>query len=280
MSVEGTKVFLGNIEITPTNLFLGSNSAQINPFTKQFPTSGLIAAFDVTNIQSYPGSGSVWNDLSTNRLVATTFSSSTFPTYNSTDFEFTFAGDGATANALYAYISSSVATGSIIQDFTQIVWAKQPDAGTGAERGIVNLQNTLAGSVIFDGISFNQDTNRFRLTSANADRNVTADVQETVFNSYLMIASTRTSGTNNFRIYREGGNLIGSGSFTPLLYAGTAANGLAILIGNRFFNNPTSTYVADGWWSGSLSSIIMYNRALSSDELDSIYKLGRFGIEV
>jgi hypothetical protein len=280
MSTVGTKAFLGGIEVNVSNLYLGNVDALINPFTKpQFPTNGLIAAFDATNTNSYPGSGSQWYDLSANKLVATTFSSSTFPTYNSTNFELTFAGEGST-NALYAYISSSVNTGSIIQDFSQVMWLRQPDFGGGAERGIVNLQNTAPASINFDAISFDQNANYFRLTSAFAARNVTANVEETVFNSYLMIAATRTSGTNNFRIYREGGELIGSGSYTPSVYTGTAASGLAILMGTRFFNNVANSYPADGWWTGSLSSVIMYNRALSSDELDAIYKLGRFGIKV
>jgi hypothetical protein len=276
MAEVSTQAFLGGNQIGL--YYIGDSESAINPFTKpQFPTSGLIAAFDATNTQSYPGSGNVWYDLSPNKLVATTFSSSTFPAYSSTDLDFTF---NFTNTALYAYISSSVTTGSKIQDFTQVMWIKQPDDGGGSERGIVNLQNTAPSSIDFDAVSFDQDGNYFKLTSAFAARNVTADVEETVFNSYLMIAATRTSGTNNFRIYREGGNLIGSGSYTPATYTGTAASGLAILMGTRFFNNVANSYPGDGWWSGSLSSVIMYNRALSSDELDSMYKFGRFGIEV
>lgn len=274
----GIKAFLGNIEVNYANLFLGDKNSYINPSSlPQIPTNGLIALFDATNTLSYPGTGNVWYDLSPNKLVATTFSSSTFPAYSAENAELTF---NYTNTALYAYISSSVATGSIIQDFTQIMWLRQPDEGGGGERGIVNLQNTAPSSINFDAISFDQNANYFKLTSAFAARNVTADVQETVFNSYLMVAATRASGTNNFRIYREGGNLIGSGSYTPSVYSGTSASGLAILMGTRFFNNVANSYPSDGWWSGSLSSVIMYNRALSQSELDIIYAAGRFGLSV
>jgi len=274
----GVKAFLGNIEVNYANLFLGDKNSYINPASlPKIPTNGLIALFDVTNTLSYPGTGNVWYDLSPNKLVATTFSSSTFPAYSAENAELTF---NYTDTALYAYISSSVATGSIIQDFTQVIWLRQPDAGGGGERGIVNLQNTAPSSINFDAISFDQNANYFKLTSAFAARNVIADVEETVFNSYLMIAATRTSGTNNFKIYREGGNIIGSGSYTPATYTGTSASGLAILMGTRFFNNVNNSYPADGWWSGSLSSLIMYNRALSQSELDTIYAAGRFGLSV
>lgn len=276
MAIGGTRAFLGDIELNVSSLKLGNEKALLNPFTKPtLPTNGLIAYFDATNASSYPGSGTQWFDLSSNALVATAFSSSVFPTYNSTNKEFNFDG---TSMALYSFISSSIGTGSVIKDFTQITWLKQPDAGGGLERGIIGLQNTSPSTIEFDALSFDQNNNKFRLTSANAARNVTANTTETVFNSYLMIASTRTSGTNNFRIYREGGELIGSGSYTPFTYTAIPNGGLAIIMAQRFYNNPASSWAADGWWTGSLSSVIMYNRALSATELDSIYSLGRTGI--
>lgn len=276
MAIGGTRAFLGDIELNVSSLKLGNEKALLNPFTKPtLPTNGLIAYFDATKASSYPGSGTQWFDLSSNALVATTFSSSVFPTYNSTNKEFNFDG---TSMALYSFISSSIGTGSVIKDFTQITWLKQPDAGGGLERGIIGLQNTSPSTIEFDALSFDQNNNKFRLTSANAARNVTANTTETVFNSYLMIASTRTSGTNNFRIYREGGELIGSGSYTPFTYTAIPNGGLAIIMAQRFYNNPASSWAADGWWTGSLSSVIMYNRALSATELDSIYSLGRTGI--
>jgi Concanavalin A-like lectin/glucanases superfamily len=278
MAQAGLLAYLGDIEVNYGNLYLGENNSFINPSSiPTIPKNGLIAVFDATNPSSYPGTGNYWYDLTTNGLVATTFSSSTFPSFNSVEKGLEFNG---TSNAVYAYISSSVATGSIISNFTQVAWLKLQNTTSGNERGFVNLQNTAPSSINFDAISFNQSNNSYRLTSAFADRNVTPNVTETVFNEYMMVVATRTAGSGNFKIYRQDGQEVGNGSFQPVNYSATAASGLAVLMGQRFFNNTNATYPADGYWSGSMSSMIMYNRALSQSEIQTIYYAGRFGIKV
>lgn len=282
----GVLAYLGDIEVNYANLFLGDKNSFINPYTKpQIPTNGLIALFDATNPSSYPGTGNIWYDLSPNGLVATPFSSSTFPTYNSTNKGLDFNG---TSDSLYTFISSSVNTGSIITNFTQIIWLSQPDTGTGTERGITNLQTTNPASIDFDAISFNQDEtpfpplapDAFRLTSAFAARNVTPNVTETVFNEYMMVTATRAGGANNFILYRQSAEVLGTNSYQPATYQATAAAGTAMLMGQRFFNNTNGTYPSDGWWSGSLSAVLMYNRALSAAEIQLIYSIGRFGLSI
>jgi hypothetical protein len=275
MSILSTAYFLGDTPIGAS--FLGNNFVQYNPFSEpKIPTNGLIALFDATNPTSYT-SGNAWYDLTSNRLVATPFGGSTFPTYDSVNKEFQFNG---TTNVVYAPISASVATGSIISDFTQIMWVKVPDCGSLTENGVINLQDSNSSAINFDAISFDQLGNKWKLTSANADRNVATSYVETAFNTYLMIAATRASGTNNFIIYREDAVVLGTGTYNPYTYTAASNNASVILMGNRFFNNTTSTYAPDGFFTGSLSSVIMYNRVLSPAELSTIYSVGRFGLSI
>jgi len=276
MPTQSTQIFLGD---TPVPFYyLGDTQMGVNPTSvTSLPLNGLIYAFDATNPQSYPGSGSIWYDLSPNRVFAAPFSSSTFPTYNSTNKEFNFNG---TNQALMAPISSSIATGSRITDFTQITWVKLPDVQTGTGRGLVNLQFGSSAGINFDAISFDQDINIWRLTSDNNNRNVNA-IEGSTFEQYSMITATRESGSGNFRVYRNT-TLIGSSSFTPVNYVGVVENSIYSTVGQRFYNTTggTPAWASDGWISGSVSSVILYNRVLTSTEIANIWGAGRNGIQL
>lgn len=275
-------MFLGD---TPIDFYyLGEQQISYEPKSvSTIPTNGLIYLFDATNVDSYPGSGSIWYDLSPNKLWASTFSSSVFPTYDVTNKEFDFNGSN---NALMAAITSSVATGSKISNFTQIMWVKLNGNQTGSAIGMCNIQSSKiyyqpAPTADFDAISFNDDSNNWRLIGTYGERSVSSSFVETVFNDYLMIAATRTSGANNYKILRNGANVIASsGSYTPTLYTASADATIYSSIGNRVFNPVSNTWInSEGaWFSGSLSSIMMYNRVLSDDELNQIYNTGRAGI--
>lgn len=275
MPIQSTKIFLGSTPIPfyyIGDIQVGANPASINPI----PTNGLIYVFDATNPLSYPGSGSVWYDISPNRVFAAPFSSSTFPTWNVTNKEFTFNG---TNNALMAPISASISTGSIITDFTQIMWVNLGNT-SGDSRGIVNLQRGTSGGTDFDSITYDDTNERWRLIAENNSRNVTSVQTETVLNSYLMVAATRASGSNSFRILRNGANVIATGSYTPLTYTAVASNNVYTSIGNRLYNTGIPAWASDGWITASISSVILYNRVLSDDEINSIYSVGRTGIQL
>jgi hypothetical protein len=274
MAIAQTQLFLGDTKVPL--YYLGEQQVSLFPKTStQIPTDGLIALFDATNVNSYPGSGSQWFDLTPNRVVASIFSSSVFPTWDNTNKEFDFNG---TNQALIANISSSINTGSIIQDFTQIMWMKIPGTQGGDSRGTIGLQ-TSAGATTFDSITWNDDTNVWRLQSDNNFRNAVSAQTETVFNTFYMMSATRASGSNNFKLYKDTA-IIATGSYTPIKYSASASAELYLPIGQRFFNSGNGTWPADGWWSGSISSMIVYNRALSSDEITQIYNAGRTGITI
>lgn len=273
MPIQTTQIFLGDTPIP--FYYLGDTQVGLNPTSEPSLLDGLIYNFNATFTASYPGTGSIWYDLSPNRLWASTFSSSVAPTFDTTNKEVDFNGSN---NALMVFMSSSIATGSKITDFTQIIWVKEPGTQTGSAIGITNLSRGAVGiAVEFDAISFNDDTNVWRLTSENNNRNVTSVQTETVFNSYLMIAATRESGSNNYKIYRNGANIIATGSYTPTIYSASSAAGFYSSIGNRFFNLSVNSWASDGWWSGSLSSVTLYNRVLSTTEINRFYELGRSG---
>lgn len=278
MPTQQQQMFLGS---TPVNFYyLGDTQMGLNPASiSNIPSYGLIYAFDATNPISYPGSGSVWYDISPNAVWAAPFSSSTFPTYNSTNKEFNFNG---TANSLMVPMTSSIATGSKIVDFTQIVWVKLPGTQGGDARGVVNLQFGNSTTIYFDSITFNDDANVWRLASDNNNRNVTSAQVESVFNTYYMITATRTAGTNNFKILKDGPNVIATGSYTPQAYTSGSTTGSYnySAIGNRFYNTTGPSWAPDGFMSGSISAVMLYNRVLTDAEIQQIYAVGRTGIQL
>jgi hypothetical protein len=274
MAIEATQIFLGSTPIP--FYYVGEDQVGLFPKSETtIPKNGLIALFDATNEASYPGSGNQWNDITLNKIVASPYSSSTFPTFDATNKEFNFNG---TNQALIANISSSINTGSIIQDFTQIMWMKIPGTQGGNSRGTIGLQTSL-GTTTFDSITWNDDTNVWRLQSDENFRNAVSAETETVFNTYYMMTATRTSGTNNFKLYKNT-SVIANGSYTPVVYTATPTSELYLPIGQRFFNTLSGAWPADGWWSGSISSMIVYNRALTDAEITEIYNVGRTGIKI
>ena len=271
MATQTTQIFLGSTPIP--FYYVGENQVGLFPETQTtIPTNGLIYLFDATNVGSYPGSGSQWNDLTANKIVASPFSSSVFPTWDNTNKEFDFNG---TSQALLANISSSVATGSKITDFSQLMWMKMPTGSPNGVLGVVNLEYGPLNQ--FDAISFVSGSNVWRLQSENNVRNVTSAQIESVYNQYFLISATRTSGTNNFKIYKDT-NVIASGSFTPITYQASASIDIWSVMGQRFYNTGGNSWPSDGWWSGSLSSVMLYNRVLQQYEIEQIYNAGRTGI--
>jgi hypothetical protein len=275
MAIQATQMFLGDTPIP--FYYVGEDQVGLFPETQtSIPTNGLIYLFDATNANSYPGSGSQWNDLSINRMVASTFSSSVFPTWDNTNKEFDFNGS---SQALLAPISSSITTGSRITDFSQLMWMKMPTPAGNPQGvlGVVGLELPLSSQ--FDATSFVSGSNVWRLQSDNNARNVSSVQTETVYNQYFLISATRSSGTNNFKIYKDT-SLIATGSYTPILYATTGSIPIYSVIGQRFFNGTAGNWPSDGWWSGSLSSVMLYNRVLSDAEIAQIYNAGRTGITI
>jgi hypothetical protein len=106
------------------------------------------------------------------------------------------------------------------------------------------------------------------MASSNADQAVSSgDTEATT--DYVLIVGTRASGTNNFKIWRNGANEIGAGTFTPKTYTDTV-----FTVGAVFLRGIVPT-VFSGFWSGSISMCAFYNRVLTNAEIDQIYLNGR-----
>jgi hypothetical protein len=242
---------LGNLPVS--NLVLGEAT---------IPKSGLFAYYDASDPISWPGSGTTWFDISGNGLNLTTVSSSAFPTYDSTNIAFNFNGS---SNALF----STKSTTTLTFNQTQVIWVKPGRTGA-VDNGIyAGIQNQSGGGVSgrWDGEGYGNQGTGWTLASSNADRAVSSNVTSSIA-EFVMITAVRDA--TNFRIYLNGATQIGATAHSLVDYSA----GAYTYVGSNFLNNSTGVW-GTAWFTGSLASLAYYNRALTTNEINQIYQLGR-----
>jgi hypothetical protein len=235
------------------------SSSQSKPY---IPQTGLFAWYDTAYTSSYPSTGTTWYDISGNGLNMSPISASSFPTYDAANSEFDFNGTNTA-------IASTVFTTSSLTNMTQVAWVKIASNKLSSDAGVYcGTQNVIGGGASgkWDGMGYYNQGTGWTLASDSAVRPVSSNYTESISN-YVLIVGTRTSG--NFRIYRNGNNLIASASFEPNAY-GTGR----VYVGSTFLNGSAGNW-GTGWFSGSLSMYAVYNRVLTGAEIDSIYNIGR-----
>lgn len=217
------------------------------------PTSGLIINLDAANINSYPGSGTTWNDLSGNGNNASLVS-----------LGYTTDGGGAITFpnncSSYATFGNKSAFTTL---FTFVVFLKR--------------SNTATARVISKDIGYY--TNRqYAIQVGSAGQ-----VNTIVWNSGGSLAIA--SGGSNIG---TGWNMIaGSWDGTTIrTYINGGLNSTASLSGSNVYSSSMPLElgrVQEGCfepYSGSMAIVLMYNRALGGSEVTQIWNgyRGRFGL--
>ena len=226
--------------------------------SKIIPSGGLVQYLDATLVSSYPGSGSVWFDLSGNSYNASASFGSNFPTWDGANTEFGFNGSN---NAVMAIIPS-------ITEFSAFTWLKlstlTPGGSSDAE-GAFGL-STVGASPVFDSLTFTETfQSRWEIATENNNRDVIAPNAETSLD-YIFIGITSTTGS--VKLWRNG-VVLNSAVGNPVGYT----NGLS-LVGQRYYFS-TGGWPIDGWFNGDISMCLLYNRVLTDQEITDLYAQGR-----
>jgi len=216
-------------------------------------TDGLVCYLDAANTKSYPGTGTIWYDLSGYNHNATLVNG---PTYNS-NYKGAFKFDGADD---YATINSTAAltftTPTIIAFCTNNTGGVIAKGGYGSywNYGIKNITST----------SFMAINNNGNTTNPSSFPSISS--------SFPVCCAVNWDGTN-INFYRNGF----SGGASSAAYSPSANNSLFLRIG-CLWNQLTSSNVE--FYSGSIYSIMIYNRALSLSEINQNYNAikGRFNL--
>lgn len=214
----------------------------------RIPTNGLVFAVDPANSKSYSGSGTTWTDLTESRNNATLQNG---PTFNSTNNQGTFSFDGTDDRASFAFTNLPVGSSA----GTMCAWAKTTSVAITAY--VMSYGSSIGASGNWRGLV--QVGSVFYFTGFGLEASggtITANAWHFWTGVY--------DGTNAL-IYADGSLLQSIARAWNTGSTGTPNIGAT----------PTSTST----WNGEISECLIYNRALTAEEILQIYNAtrGRFG---
>ncbi len=224
-----------------------------NQYGPRIITSGLVLCLDAANSKSYPGSGTLWYDLSGNSNHITLTNGPTYSTNYGGSIKFDGVDDFGTinSNSSLTFSQPTVIVNCTIN--TGTVLAK---GGYGIywNYGLLGLTTTALKARNNNGDTANPTT------------------LPTVASSSMNFHAITYDGTN-MNFYRN----YSSGGSSSALYNPSATNSSFLRIGCAW-NNATSLNVE--FYSGYISSILIYNRSLLASEItQNFYAVkGRFGL--
>lgn len=223
-------------------------------------TNGLVLYLDAANSVSYPGTGDIWYDLSSygNHATVDTANGRTMPTYNSVTKMFNFNG---TTDCLQITSNTSTGTNGSSGEITIITGCDYITNGN--YRYVVS--NAIYGMY---RVFYNQSTQRISITAVSTRTSIpTMDTSAKNINDMNIygLQVIRTGGVQDgyYKFYFNGNYVDSTNAGFSMQ---TSSNRLGI--GGQF-----NTGV--GWggntFLGNISFIMMYNRALSDDEMQQNY---------
>lgn len=217
-------------------------------------TDGLVLALDAANHKSYPGSGTSWYDLSSNKNTYTLNNGPTFNSDNGGSIVFDGADDYATSSAP---LSAGASTYSIEAYWkahslkTQVIWEQNSSTLiTGKRVCMILLSNGNGG---FNGQS--------------ADFHSSVPYSINTWYHWIITVDTNL-GSNQIKIYVDG-NFYVQGNPSSTLNAGADE----ATVGHKV---PTDSEEFDG----NIALVRVYNKVLSASEVQQNYNAtkSRFGL--
>ena len=227
-------------------------------YNSSIVTNGLVLCLDAGNPRSYPGSGTVWRDVSGNVNNGTLTNG---PTYTSGISGY-FTLDGVND-----YINNVTATtlgiNSVATPFTLSVWFRTSGASE---------------YYLFDNFSGATQDISFRIDAGKLEAYISAS-NGTQFNAIQFGSGYNNNAWTNFVLVWDGVNTITAyangtslGTSTQAGLSGNFESGTAFQIGAR----PVST----SYFPGDISNFMAYNIALTSAQVSQNFNAtrGRYGI--
>jgi hypothetical protein len=222
-------------------------------------TSGLVLSLDAGNPASYPGSGTTWTDLSGNNNDATM----TNPVWTNTNSGY-FTFDGTASS--YGVVADSASMSP-----TSITWETWVQiSGVPVSNYSWVVRNGWAGSPWF----FGYNASNYWTLSIN-DNSLTYNQTQT---------SVVTAGWYQVLGTYDGSEIIlyvnGTQAGTPVAFAAGNITGYGSPTIINGGSTSTSPPPDEQFWNGDIAVLRMYNRALSSTEVQQNFNAvkSRFGL--
>jgi hypothetical protein len=227
---------------------------QYNPRTV---TDGLVLALDAANPKSYPGSGTIWTDLSGRGNTGTLTNGPTYSSENGGSIVFDGTND-------YVYTTTQFTNP---QTFSIGAWFKTSIASGKKIIGFED-QQTGAGTVSYDRHIW-IDTNgklNFGIYSGGFVT-ATSSLSYNDNNWHYVIATYGGEGTT-MRLYVDGASVATASAANAPAYNGYW------LIGGIL------SWGVSGYFPGSISNVVVYNKGLTASEIQQNFNAlrSRYGI--
>jgi hypothetical protein len=224
-------------------------------------TDGLVLCLDAANRRSYPGTGTTWTDLSGNGNNGTLENGPTFSGDNGGGIVF----DGA--NDYIEIVNNELYKFSNTQAFSLNLWVRCT-ATSGLSQMLAFALNGGRGYYFTIDINILR-TNAFFFDywDGSVYRGIQGNNNSVTMNTWIMLTATSASNSvNNMKVYQNGiltsYTIRGNGSPSTINY-----NTLPMRIGARGDS---------GYFTGIISQVSIYNRALSANEVQQNYNATRW----
>jgi len=224
-------------------------------YSPKIVTDGLTFAIDAGNTKSYPGSGTVWTDLTGNNYSGSLTNGPTF----STDGRGSIKFDGVNDYVVHTG-TDGFGTANKAPAFSMCLWGKF----TAALQHVAGFRNDTNYDLYFLLLGSTTEA-RIRTSTGNYDIVVT---WTSYANSWTHIGFTGTS--NRIDLYLNG-VVVGSNTNVGGTFGATSSN-------FHIARNPDPTFPY--YSSGYVGAVQFYNRTLSSTEVLQNYNAtrSRFGV--
>ena len=222
----------------------------------QIVTDGLVLNLDAGDTSSYPGSGTTWYDISGNALNGTLTNGPTYDSANKGSIVFDGSND-------YVDLGDVL---DISSNFTLSVWFK----GNASQQTFVGIiSKDASGNFGNYGMYGDSNSNyvRFGFYDTGGTQREVSDSSYSDIKSGNWVNYIGTYDSSELKLYRNGvGISSASVNTTP------QTNNNSLTIGTRIVNSFE--------FNGNISSVQIYNRALSATEVEQNFNAlrGRYGI--
>jgi len=229
-------------------------------YNPRIVTDGLVFCVDAANKRSYPGAGTVWTDLTKNKIDGTLTNGPTFDSANGGSIVFDGTDDEVNTNQQIQFDNTD--------PYTLSAWIY---ASVANNNQIINNENTSYRGYQF-GINPSQYLYLFlrNTVTTNYIGIVCDNVFPTDIWKYVTATHDGSSSSAGLKIYINGveQSVSQEGTLTS-----TTVSDETTLIGRR---RPTT----QGAFNGNIALAQIYNRALTAEEIKQNYKAtkGRFEV--
>ena len=234
------------------------NGLSVRCVVDEIVSSGLLVHLDAANTNSYSGSGTTWKDLTGNGYNGRLMNPQTFDSESGGSLVF----NGITNRVTFGIVPSTL---RFTNNLTITVWLKF--------NSLLNPQTIISCN---EDAGYGIVTNGVRMTShfwLNGSFTPTAGETMSAYDTTSWVNITTTFNGSVINFYRNG-KLIDSVSKVGNI---TYTYFMPLLIGA----NPTlGPKTVENFFNGKISRVLMYNRALSSQEIIQNYDAtkGRYGL--